>query len=198
MYLIGLTGNIATGKSTVRQALAERGAATVDADALAHEVMQPGTEVCHAIVNRFGPGVVRPDGSLDRVALRGLVFSDAEALRDLERIVHPAMGVRWRARLEAQGRPVGVVEAIKLIEAGYHRKCDELWVVTAPPAQQLARLMATRGLTEEEAWRIIQAQPPQGEKAALADVVFHNDGDLADLLTRVEAEWQRVIRKLGN
>ena len=192
MYLIGLTGNIATGKSTVRQALAEHGAATVDADALAHEVMLPGTEVFHRIVGRFGPIVVGPEGTIDRPVLRDLVFSDPRALRDLEGIVHPAVGAQWRLRLVAQARPVGVVEAIKLIEAGYHRECDELWVVTAPPEQQWARLKATRGWSEEEAWRIIRAQPPPSEKVAQAGICLANDGDLGNLWAQVEREWQRI------
>lgn len=197
MYLLGLTGNIATGKSLVRQALAERGAATVDADALAHEVMRPGTEVFRRIVDRFGPTVVGPEGTLDRPRLRGLVFQDAAALQDLERIVHPAVGALWRPRLEAQDRPIGVVEAIKLIEAGYHRECDELWVVTARPEVQWARLVKIRGLGEEEAWRLIKAQPPQAEKVALADVIFPNDGEVADLLAQVDREWQRVRARVG-
>lgn len=197
MYLLGLTGNIATGKSLVRRALAERGAATVDADALAHEVMQPGTPVFWRIVDRFGPAVVGPEGRLDRTCLRNLVFQDAEALRDLERIVHPAVGTLWRRRLEAQARPVGVVEAIKLIEAGYHRECNELWVVTARPEVQWGRLVHIRGLAEEEAWRIIRAQPPQAEKVALADVVFPNEGEPEELLARVEQEWQRVSAAVG-
>lgn len=197
MYLLGLTGNIATGKSLVRQALEERGAATVDADALAHEVMRPGTEVFRRIVDRFGPTVVGPEGVLDRPRLRGLVFQDAAALQDLERIVHPAVGALWRSRLEAQDRPIGVVEAIKLIEAGYHRECDELWVVTARPEVQWARLVKIRGLGEEEAWRLIKAQPPQAEKVALADVIFPNNGDVADLLAQVEREWQRVRALVG-
>lgn len=193
MYLIGLTGNIATGKSTVSQLLADWGAAVLDADRLAHEAMQPGTEVHAAIVRRFGPEILRADGTIDRRRLGGIVFADPAALRDLEGIVHPAVGQLWRERLRTFTAPVAVLEAIKLMEAGYHRDCDALWVVTCSPATQLRRLTVERGLTEDEAWQRINAQPPPVEKVAQADVVIENDGSLEELRTRVRAEWDRIV-----
>jgi len=193
MYLIGLTGNIATGKSTVSQLLAEWGAAILDADRLAHEAMQPGTEVHAAIVRRFGSEILRADQTIDRRRLGGIVFADPAALRDLEEIVHPAVGHLWRERRRTLTAPVVVLEAIKLIEAGYHRDCDALWVVTCSPATQLRRLTVERGLTEAEAWQRINAQPPPAEKVAQADVVIENDGSWEELRARVRAEWERIV-----
>jgi len=191
-YIIGLTGNIATGKSVVAKMLASLGAKAIDADALAHEVMGKGSSVWKAVVREFGEGILRPDGSIDRKKLGSIVFADKAALRRLEAIVHPAVIARTQELIESSQEPVVVVEAIKLIEAGMHRAYDALWVVTCRKEQQLARLMKQRGLTEEEALQRIEAQPPQEAKLALADVVIDNSGSLEETWEQVKAAWDRI------
>jgi len=191
-YVIGLTGNIGTGKSTVGRMLAELGARVIDADQVAHEAMRPGGPAFQAVLDAFGPGILGADGSIDRVRLGGIVFRDAAALKRLEALVHPAVIAEVDARIARAEEPVVVVEAIKLIEAGMHRRYDALWVITAPRELQIARLMRERGLTEEEATLRVDAQPPQEEKAARADVVIVNDGGLDELWQRVEEEWSRI------
>jgi dephospho-CoA kinase len=195
-YLVGLTGNIAVGKSTVLALLRDWGAQAIDADQVAHEVMaQPA--VREAIVQAFGSSILRGDGAIDRAALGRIVFLDPEALRRLESIVHPVVRQAIDALIETATTRVVVIEAIKLIEAGLHRGYDALWVVTAPPAQQVARLMATRGLSEDEARLRIDAQPPQDAKVALADVVIDNRGDRNFLERQIRAEWDRIQDRLA-
>lgn len=192
MYTIGLTGNIATGKSTVARMLADLGAYTIDADRLAHEVMRPDTDVHRAIVARFGAGVVGPDGAIDRAALGAIVFSDPDALADLEQIVHPPV-VDLTLRLLAESdAPVRVVEAIKLLEAQMHRHCDAVWVVVASRHLRVARLMTTRGLSRDEAERRIDAQPPAEDKVARADVVIDNSGSLDETREQVVRAWRTI------
>jgi dephospho-CoA kinase len=196
--MIGLTGNIATGKSEVGRMLAELGARVIDADAVAHQVMRRGEPAYTAVVEAFGPGILRPDGEVDRARLGAIVFADAEALRRLEAIVHPEVIARVDALIREATEPVIVVEAIKLIEAGMHRNCHTLWVVTCPREQQIARLMRTRGLSEAEAVLRVDAQPPQAEKVALADVVIDNSHTLAETRRQVETEWGKLISKSRN
>ena len=190
--LIGLTGNIATGKSEVARLLTELGARVIDADKIAHEVMCPAGPAYHSVVEAFGPGVLAADGTIDRAELGAIVFRDPAALRRLEAAVHPATIREVARRIARATEAVVVVEAIKLIEAGMHRHYDALWVVTAPRPVQIARLVAMRGLTEEEAALRVDAQPPQEEKAAVADLVIVNDGDLSDLRQKVEAAWTQI------
>jgi dephospho-CoA kinase len=191
--LIGLTGNIATGKSEVGRMLDALGARVIDADKVAHEVMRPGGPAYDGVVAAFGPEILAPDGTVDRAKLGGLVFRDPDALRRLEAAVHPATIAEVARRIARATEPAVVVEAIKLIEAGMHRHYDALWVVTAPRPLQIERLVATRGLTPEEAALRVDAQPPQEEKAALADRVFVNDGGLDELRAKVEAAWAEVV-----
>jgi dephospho-CoA kinase len=191
-FLIGLTGNIATGKSKVAQILAELGAYVIDADEVAHEVMQPGGSAYDTVVRAFGREILAKDGTIDRGRLGAIVFRDPAALRRLEQAVHPATLVQVAQRISEAKEPVVVIEAIKLIEAGMHRGCDSLWVVTAPRSIQIARLTATRGLTEEEAALRVDAQPPQEAKAAVAAVVIVNDGDLNSLREKVQAAWSAL------
>jgi dephospho-CoA kinase len=190
--LIGLTGNIATGKSEVAQMLVRLGAHVIDADQVAHEVMQPGGPAYDAVIKTFGAGILATGGAIDRAKLGAIVFRDPDALRRLEAAVHPATIIEVGQRIVQASEPVVVVEAIKLIEAGMHHAYDTLWVVTAPRPTQIARLMATRGLTEEEAALRVDAQPPQEEKAAVADLVIVNDGNLAELREKVEAAWAQI------
>ncbi|MBC7232732.1 MAG: dephospho-CoA kinase [Chloroflexi bacterium] len=204
LYIIGLTGNIATGKSVVAAMLAELGARVIDADALAHEVMKAGTPTWQRVVDEFGTDILEPDGQISRARLGARVFADPKALQRLESIVHPAviaeserLLLQWQREssalaLEEAGNKVVVLEAIKLIESGMHHQCDELWVVTCPYEQQVQRLMENRGLSRTEAELRIRAQPPQEEKIALADVVIDNSGDLEQTRAQVLREWNRI------
>lgn len=195
-YLIGLTGNIATGKSEVGRILSRLGAKVIDADQVAHTVMEPQGPAYDQVVEAFGPGILSEDGSIDRAKLGGIVFRDPAALRRLEAAVHPATIAEVGRRISQASEPVVVVEAIKLIEAGMHRLYNELWVVTAPRALQIERLRENRGLGEAEASLRVDAQPPQEEKAALADRVFVNDGDLGELEGKVRGAWAAVKLRL--
>ena len=188
-YVVGLTGNIACGKSTVLAQLAGYGAEVIDADRVVHELQRPGGPVWAAIGEAFGAGVLAPDGTLDRRALAAIVFADPAALARLEALTHPAVREWIEARVAASRAPVVVIDAIKLLESGLADGCDELWVVTCPPEQQLARLMARNGFAEAEARRRIAAQPPQAEKVARADLVLANDETLEELRARVAAAW---------
>jgi dephospho-CoA kinase len=193
-YLIGLTGNIATGKSTVAQMLAALGARTIDADQVAHKVMHPGTPTWQAVVDAFGPMVLDPNGGreINRKRLGEIVFADAEALRRLEAIVHPPVHQAVAEMIAAAAERVVVVEAIKLIESGMHRAYHALWVTTCPPEAQVIRLMALRGLGESEARLRVEAQPPQAEKVVLADVVIDTAGTLEDTRHQVLAAWKAI------
>ena len=198
VYLIGLTGNIATGKSLVGRMLGELGAHVIDADALVRELQRRGTPVYDSIVTEFGVGVLRADGEIDRAKLGALVFSDPEALRRLEAIVHPTVGAEIETQIsnlksqKTEARIVIVVEAIKLIEAGLHEQCNSLWVVTSRPEVQLERLKRTRSLSEADAKMRIEAQPPQSDKAALADVLIENNGTFAALRSQVKHYWDAI------
>jgi dephospho-CoA kinase len=191
-YIIGLTGNVGAGKSEVVRLLGKLGADSIDADRLGHEVMAPGTPEWEQILARFGRDVLQADGTVDRRALGAIVFADPGALRDLEGILHPGVRARIRARFAATERPVIVVEAIKLLEGGLYLEVDAVWVVTAARDVRIRRLIATRGLTEAEAATRVDAQAPEAEKVARADIVIENSGDLADTEAQVLAAWQAV------
>ena len=190
--LIGLTGNIATGKSLVAQMLAELGAFVIDADRVAHEVMAPDGPAYDAVIEAFGRDVVAHDGTIDRRKLGEIVFRDPKALERLEKAVHPATIAKVTLRILQATEPVVVMEAIKLIEAGMHRAYDALWVVTAPRSLQIERLVKERGLTEEAAALRVDAQPPQKDKAAVADLVIVNDGSVKALREKVETAWAGI------
>lgn len=193
MILLGLTGNIATGKSTVARILAGHGAQVIDADELSREAVRPGTPVYQRIVEVFGCGVVAPDGTLDRQALGEIVFADPARMRLLESLVHPAVAALRAERLRTCRAPAAVLEAVKLVEAGQHTQCDELWVVTSSPEVQFTRLVEQRGLPPAEARRRLAAQPPVEPKLQLADVVLSNDGSLEELRQQVDREWKRLL-----
>ncbi|HLG69348.1 MAG TPA: dephospho-CoA kinase [Chloroflexota bacterium] len=193
IYLIGITGNIATGKSTIDAMLAAKGAEVLDADRVVHELERKGQPAWQRIVERFGEGILTAQGELDRAKLGQVVFSDPVALQDLELIVHPAVRDEERRRiLEAAPGTVMVVDAIKLFESGMADACNSVWAVTAPADQQFARLQRQRGMATEVAWQRIRAQPPQSEKAALASVVIDNGGSLEDTEQQVDAAWART------
>jgi dephospho-CoA kinase len=194
--LIGLTGNIATGKSTVAGMLSELGAAIIDADKVAHNVMGAGSPVHAQMVDTFGPHILAPNGEIDREQLGKIVFADPEALAKLEAIVHPATLKVIDERIASLSAPVIVVEAIKLIETGFADTCDSIWVTVCRPQQQIQRLVTRRGLSRAEANQRVQAQPSQQEKIARADVVIDNTGSLAQTRAQVEKAWRQVISRL--
>ena len=181
--LVGLTGGIATGKSTVSAMLRRLGCVIIDADVLAREVVAPGEPALTEIVREFGPAVLQPDGTLDRNALGAIVFGDADRRRRLEAITHPAIRARFAARLaalEAEGFDgVVVFDAAVIVESGGHRMLDRLIVVVTDEATELGRLVARDGIDVAEARRKIASQMPLTEKAKLADHVIDNSGDRA-------------------
>ncbi len=193
-YLIGLTGNIATGKSAVAQMLRDLGTTVIDADALVHELQGKGTPTYEAIVAAFGPGILDRAGEIDRKALGAIVFADPAQLRRLESIVHPAVLTESMRRIQAADTPVVVYEAIKLIEAGRAEMCDALWVVTAQPEAQLERLRRDRHMSEAEARQRIAAQPPQSEKIKRATVIIDNNGTLQETRQQVERAFAALPR----
>ncbi|MEM8534078.1 MAG: dephospho-CoA kinase [Chloroflexota bacterium] len=195
-YLIGMTGNIACGKSTVLAMLADHGAHVIDADAVVHKLQAPGQPVYAQIVEAFGPDILTEvGGPIDRPRLGAMVFSSPDELRKLEQIVHPAVrahNLAWIEDIRQQGGGVAVIDAIKLLESGWKAHCDAIWVVTCQPEQQLERLMRDRGMSEEEAHTRMDAQPPQAEKVAQADVVIDNSGTLGATQQQVDAAWEAI------
>jgi dephospho-CoA kinase len=192
MYVIGLTGNIATGKSTVLKMLAKLGATVIDADKVGHQVIEPGGPAYMPVVEAFGHDILRNDGAIDRDKLGQIVFNDPQALKRLEQLTHPAVREKIAQQLAAMDAPVAVIEAIKLVEGGLHRIVDTLWIVTASREQQMRRLMETRRMRREDAEMRISAQPPIEPKLPLADVVIENAGSLEDLWSQVLAAWRQI------
>lgn len=200
MAVIGLTGGIASGKSTVAQRFAERGVPVVDADAIAREVVEPGEPALEAIRRGFGDHVLQPDGRLDREAMGALVFSDAAARARLESIVHPAMMARIAARLVALQREDtawALYEAALIVERGLAPGMAALVVVVSEPETQVARLMARNGLDEEQARQRLAAQTSNAERIAAADYVIDNDGSLDALLLQADAVFDALATAHG-
>ncbi|MBN1934690.1 MAG: dephospho-CoA kinase [Anaerolineae bacterium] len=192
-YVIGLTGNIATGKSTVGQLLAGLGAQHVDADRLTHQVMAHGAPAWHKIVEAFGGAVLALDGEIDRRRLGTIVFANPDALARLEAIVHPEVIALIRQIITQAQAPVVVLEAIKLIESGIAvQLCDAVWVVTAPRAVQVQRLMEQRHQSEQDAALRVDVQEAQEAKIARADVVIDNRGDMQDTIRQVQEAWAQI------
>jgi dephospho-CoA kinase len=195
---VGLTGGIGSGKSEVARRLAEKGATVVDADLVAREVVEPGTAGLRRVVEEFGPGVLRPDGTLDRPALGAVVFADPQKLQVLNAIVHPLVGQRTAELIEqaqASGAQICVHDVPLLVESGLAAAYEVLVVVAADPATQLARLTGDRGMTEAEARQRIAAQAPLADKLAVATHVIRNDGSLQELVEQVERLWESLLRK---
>jgi dephospho-CoA kinase len=197
MISIGLTGNIASGKSTVARLLRDRhGLPVIDADQVARQVVEPGSPCLEAIRRRFGPGVIQPEGTVDRHALGAVIRSDERARLDLEAITHPAIYDHIEAWLEHQARAgaaAAVVEASLLVETDQQGRYDRLLVVSCSPASQVRRLMVHRGMTEEVARAWLGTQLPAAHKEAMADWVIHNDGDHADLERAVADALPRLL-----
>ncbi len=193
-YLIGLTGNLGCGKSTVRRFLEELGARGIDADALAHRVLARGTTAYHTVVETFGADLLQPDGEIDRRKLGARVFGHPEALKRLEEITHPAVDALIKELLRANDRPVVVLEAIKLVESGLAGACDALWVVTCNADQEVQRVVRDRGMRPEDARARLAAQSSTAEKLKLATVVIDNSGDLENTRLQVWTAWKNTVR----
>jgi dephospho-CoA kinase len=193
--VIGLTGGIGSGKSTVAAMLGELGAHVIDADKVGHDVYLPGTEGFRRVVEAFGPDIVAADGTIDRPRLGARVFADPAELRKLNGLVHPLIGDEIRRRMMAvleknDGRPT-VVEAAIMLEAGW-RFFDQIWVVVVSRETAIARVTSSRGLSRTDVERRIDAQMSNDERRRMATVVIENDGTLDALRTRVEAEWRTL------
>jgi dephospho-CoA kinase len=195
--IIGITGNIACGKTAVGHMLLELGAERyIDADAVVHNLYLSGRPVAVKVAEAFGPAVVASDGSIDRKALGAIVFQDAGAMRHLEAIVHPAVSVALAnelASVSASG--IAIIDAVKLLEGGSGAFCQSKWLVICPEEQELARLLARNHLSEEEAWERIRAQPPVANKLALVDEVIDNGGTLEETRRQVGAAFERFCRR---
>lgn len=191
-YVIGLTGNIATGKSVVRRMLEHLGAYTIDADALAHRAIARGAPGYQPVVDEFGKWMLDQTGEIDRSKLGKLVFSDPQALKRLEQLTHPLVRQAINLLAGRAKQKVVVLEAIKLLEGDLHKACDSLWVTDAPQDVQVARLVRKRGMSPAEARHRVQVQAPQSSKVSAADVVIHNTGSYESLWQQVTAQWKNL------
>lgn len=198
-YILGLTGNIASGKTTIGLMLLEFGASVyVDADHVVHELYLPGQPLVAELRAAFGHSIIDPSGGVDRRALGEIVFGDREQLRRLEAIVHPAVQTALVERLRTLGPDdIGVLDAVKLVESGYAPLCHGLWLVTCPSEAQIERLVRTRGLSEAEARLRLAAQPDVVSKRAVATEIIDNAGSLDDLRRQVTAAWVRFTASIG-
>ena len=194
MLVVGLTGGIGSGKSTVSALLAAKGAVVIDADAAVRDQQRPGTPVFEAMVERFGPGIVAPDGSLDRTAVADIVFGDPEALAELNRIVHPAVGAEIARRLAelSDTDAVVVLDVPLLVESTRGYPVAGLIVVDVDPDIAVERLVEQRGMREEDARARISRQASRAERRARADVVIDNRGTFDDLARQVDAVWDWI------
>ncbi len=194
---IGLTGPIGCGKSTVAGWLGERtGVVVIDADDVAHEVVEPGEPALEAVLGRFGQDLRRADGTLDRLALGRIVFADPAALRDLEAIIHPAVRPRILDRIaaaEADDAPAVVIEAIKLVEGGLAEACDEVWLVTCDPAVQQDRLVGRGTIAADAADRIATQGDLADRLASRASHVIDTSGEPVSTRVLVDEAFERVV-----
>jgi len=198
MLRVGLTGGLASGKSTVAGMFRRLGAFHIDADRIAHDLMAPGGRAFDPVVSRFGRGILGDEGSIDRKALAAVVFRDASSLAALNAIVHPMVReeiARAVAVQEARPNPapMALVDAALLVESGIHRDLDALVVTTCRPETQIARAAARGGMTEAEARARIAAQAPAEEKRSAADYVVDTDTSLSDTERQVRAVWDALV-----
>lgn len=192
-FVIGLTGNIATGKSVVRRMLEHLGAYTIDADALTHRAYAKGAPGFQPVIDKFGKWLLNREGEIDRQKLGKLVFGDAEALRQLEEIVHPLVRQATEMLIKRASQPVIVIEAIKLLEGDLRKACDSIWVTNAPEVIQVERLMRKRGFSMEQAQERVHAQSPQSAKVSMANMVITNTGSYDDLWKQVSEAWKEIV-----
>ena len=199
MLRVGLTGGIGAGKSEVSRRLAAQGAVVIDADAIAREVVEPGTEGLAEVVEAFGPEVLRPDGSLDRPRLGDIVFADPAQRARLNAIIHPKVGARMAALEQAAGSGAIVVHDVPLIaENGRAGVYDLVVVVDAPPRSQLERLQRNRDMTREQAEARMAAQASREQRLAIADIVLDNSGSLGELDRQVGDLWAELRRRAAS
>ena len=191
-YLIGLTGNIAVGKSLVRQFLVDLGAAAIDADQVAHQVILPDGPAFDNVIDEFGEGIIGAEGEINRAALGKIVFADQAKLRKLEAITHPAIRARIDQFIRDAERQVVVIEAIKLLEGNLRQVVDTIWVVNSAPETQMLRLMSERGYSENLARQRIASQNKQDDKLRQADVIIENDGDMEETRKQVARAWREI------
>ncbi len=196
MVVIGLTGNIGTGKSTVSAMLAELGAKVIDADKLGHEILKAGSPAWRELVAVFGRGILRPDNEVDRQKLASLVFGNPDSLRRLDEITHPRIFQAVKDRLEEwrkQGVKVAVIEAPLLLEADWTTSVvDQIWVTVAPEAIIVQRLREQKGIPRESVLARLRSQLPPEDKIGRADVVIDTSGDLKHLRARVTELWRQL------
>lgn len=190
--IVGLTGNIATGKSAVMRLAHDHGALTIDADKIVHELMDNDATMQAAIAVAFGADVRREDGRINRARLGEIAFADPTAMRDLEAMVHPAVGKEVDARILASKQSIIFIEAIKLLEGNLRDICHQVWVTRCSPQRQLERLRVCRGLETEIAAVRIKAQPPQEEKVAQSDVLIDTNGLMKDTEAQFKIAWSRL------
>ncbi len=198
--IIGLTGGIGSGKSTVARLLHKFGAAVIDTDKLAHDVYKLGTIAWKEIVDAFGKQVLTPDGGINREVLGGIVFNDKAALNRLNTITHPRIQEKVQQLIKKyrkQHAPVVIIEAPLLIEVGWHRLVDEVWVTTAPKAKVTERLKKQRSLSEKEIASRAQARLSKAQLVKHADVVIRNDGSRKQLKKQVAEQWTRLTQNNG-
>ena len=188
-YLIGLTGNIAVGKSLVRRMLQELGAASIDADQVAHEVILRGTATFDLIIAEFGEGILDEAGEIDRRALGKIVFADPARLRTLESLTHPAVRRHIDQQIRDAEQKVVVIEAIKLLEGPLKDAVDAVWVVNASAETQKLRLINQRGYSDADAIQRIQTQNKQADKLGQADVIIENDTGIDEARAQVLRHW---------
>jgi dephospho-CoA kinase len=191
-FVIGVTGPIASGKSTVAELLRQRGADVIDADHVYRSLLQPGSGLWRQVVARFGPEIAGPDGEINRAALGGVVFADPEALADLDRITHPAVVAEVRTRIARSTAPFVVLEAVKLVQSGLASDVDALWFVTADPETRRHRLMSRSGMDEASARARIAAAPDTVPEGVDVDVTIDNSGDLLSTSAAIDEAWRAV------
>jgi dephospho-CoA kinase len=194
-YVIGLTGNIAVGKSVVRRMLQHLGAYTVDADGLSHQAMMPGAPAYKPVIDTFGKYILDANGQINRARLGAIAFAVPDVLMTLEGIVHPVVGSAIAQLINRSTQRIIIIEAIKLLEGNLASLCDAIWVVDAPRDAQVARLIKDRAMSEAEAKKRIDAQNPQAEKLVRANVVINNGADVDMTWKQVQDAWNRIPKE---
>lgn len=199
MLNVGLTGGIASGKSTVATIFAKHGAHLIDFDGLAHEVQEPEKPTWREVVNQFGEGILQPDNKIDRVKLGNIVFADKKKLIELDKIVHPFVYQEWHILLEKIGKKekhaIVLSDIPLLFEGNMQRLFDLTILVLIVPEKQISRLMTRNGISKEEAGKRLKSQMPISEKIELADIIIDNKGNITETEKRVGQVWQELLQK---
>ena len=199
MLNVGLTGGIASGKSTVATIFAKHGAHLIDFDGLAHEVQEPEKPAWREVVNQFGEGILQPDNKIDRVKLGNIVFADKKKLIELDKIVHPFVYQEWHILLEKIGKKekhaIVLSDIPLLFEGNMQRLFDLTILVLIVPEKQISRLMTRNGISKEEAGKRLKSQMPISEKIELADIIIDNKGSITETEKRVGQVWQELLQK---